>query len=68
MKAPVCPMCGNDRWLERSMGPYVIIWIAFLRRVPVRCRVCLACGFVATYVDDNGLAKFRAAAKREECG
>jgi hypothetical protein len=63
MKAAVCPMCGEDRWFNGIMGPHVKIWLAIFRRVAVKCRVCLACGFIASYVDDAGLAKVKAEAQ-----
>jgi hypothetical protein len=56
MNAASCPMCNGERWYDGSMAVYVKIWLTFFRRVPVRCRVCLTCGFVAHYVDDAGLA------------
>jgi hypothetical protein len=63
MKATVCPMCRGDRWFDGVMGNPVTIWLTFFRRVPLKCRVCLACGFVAPYVDGTGLARIMAEAK-----
>ena len=68
MKASVCPMCGGDWWFNGVMGKPVTIWLAFFRRVPVKCRVCLACGFIAPYVVDTGLATIRAEAKGDGDG
>jgi hypothetical protein len=57
MKAASCPMCRGDRWYDGRMAVYVKIWLKFFHRVPVQCRVCLTCGFVAPFVDEAGLAE-----------
>jgi hypothetical protein len=66
-----CPMCeGEHFYVGRIKSP--INFTIMLRRffalrssVPVRCRVCLSCGYVTPCVDHAGLVAIRKQSRRE---
>ena len=65
MRANICPMCQCGDFFEgeiRTFGDNYMSLGTF-RTVPVFCRVCLGCGFVAPYVDHGGLIAIREKAR-----
>jgi hypothetical protein len=71
MTSARCPMCQceNFHWERLSSGDGKIVinlgFFSLRRSVTVGCRVCLTCGFVAPYLDQDGLASIRKKARRQ---
>ncbi len=65
MRTKNCPMCQGGDFFEGEIRTFgdVYISLGIFRTVPVFCRVCLGCGFVAPYVDHRGLVAIREKAR-----
>jgi len=54
------PDTANDTYLSLRKGERVTIPLSFSDRLPVKCSVCLSCGFVAPYLARAELERLRA--------
>jgi hypothetical protein len=66
-----CPMCQGEHFYVGRVQSAVNFTIKLRRffalrgSVPVRCRVCLSCGYVTPCVDHAGLVAIRKQSGRE---
>jgi hypothetical protein len=65
MNVKKCPMCQGDEFYDGTFGSatHVSVSLGFFSNAPVKCKVCLACGFVATFVIHGGLVAIRQKAR-----
>jgi predicted nucleic-acid-binding Zn-ribbon protein len=61
MKCPACASSSfhHDQWIA-ALGAFPRTFVNIFRSLFARCSICLACGYVSTYIDDATLAKLRA--------
>ena len=59
-----CLIChGTEFYLSALSAVSGVVLINGISRIPVRCKVCLSCGYIYPNLDEDGLRRVRNWAK-----